>query len=214
VDVFHDFKSEEELDTYLDQCELIGVGTNAVVFLLPSPEKCDVSEILFRIEIENPVGYEWTNKLINKLLCEYPSFASKLMRLLKKIDERVKPRSTQKLAKECRQSMKRQIAGHNAAFRRNPLLTMPINSYYTFQEKWLGIRVKYFNGVPLAEAFPQAVLSDYAYAILKDPNPNNVVVGITNSTVREALIDIWDFTASDSELGVENSRHLYKEPLE
>jgi hypothetical protein len=211
VDVFRDFKTEKELSDFIDTCQLIGVGTNAIVFLTPAQERCDVSEILFRMEIQNPVGYDWTKALLEKLICDYPSYIHKLQNLLEKLEVRVKPRSMKTQIKNSKDSIKKQIAGHNAAYRRDPMLTMPINSYYTFQDHWLGIRIRYFDGVPLGEAFPDAQLSDYALALLKDTNPRNVLVGISNSQVVEALIDIWDFTPSNEDLGHEKPQHLYKD---
>jgi hypothetical protein len=211
VDVFLDFSNEDEVNAYFEKCELIGVGSNAIVFLLPPPEKCTASEALLRFEIQNPLGTDWTELLLKKLICEYPSFFEKLQALLLKLEERVRERPMKRQIEESRKSIKRQIAGHNSAFRRDPLITMPINSYFAYQGKWFGIRVKYLNGVSLAEAFPDAELTEYSFEILKDKNPSNVVVGIQNSQVREALIDIWDFTPSNQGISQSGDK-LYNLP--
>ncbi len=210
VDVFHNFDSERELNLYLDKCQLIGVGTNALVFLLPAPVECKESEALIRFEIQNCIGYDWTKQFVYQLTCNYPSFYSKLDNLSNKLETWVRPKSMKSQTSASRHRIKEQIAGHNSAFRRNPMLTMPVNSYYSFQDKWFGLRIKYLNGVSLGDAFPKAELENFVSTLLNDPNPNNVLVGITNSQVSEALIDISRFFPSDQSVGVEQPPRLYQ----
>lgn len=209
VDLFHDFSSVEELNEYLDKCELIGVGSNALVFLVPNKE-CAESETLLRFEILNPVGTEWTLSLLDDLLCKYPSFFQELSFLKEKVNSWVSQKSVKKQIKESRLRIKNEVSGHNSAFRRNHNLTMPINSYYMFQGNWFGVRIKYLNGVSLGRAFPQSEISDYASNLLREPNTNNVLIGISNSTVSELLIDICEFIPSSEEIGNFDKEKLYR----
>ncbi len=198
VDVFMDFPDISTLNSYLDQCTLIGVGENAVIFLLPPPINCLTGDAIFRIELRNPVGYEWTKDLIESLILKYPKYSKKLNKLLLKIEWFVKPRKLSSLTNICKDRMRAQIAGHNSAFRRDPTITIPINSYFTFQNRWLGVRMRYLDGKPLSEAIPHATLSALYRFILRDENPDNVLVQIRNSAIETMLIDIEDFTASDT----------------
>lgn len=211
VDVYQNFQTLEEITEYIEDCQLIGVGTNAVVFLLPPEPESLESENLFRFEIRNPMGYEWTKKILESLIQEYPSYYRSLSVLLEKLETLVKPHKQSHVNDDARKHTKAQVAAHNAAFRRDPSTTMPINSVYTFQNKIFGTRIRYLNGTSLGEGFPGAELTQYAHTILDEPNPKNVITGITNSQFPDQLIDLTKFIPSDQEISEESGDLLAQE---
>lgn len=197
VDVFHDFTSHEELATYLDQCQLIGVGCDALAFVVTEADG-SLSESLIRIDIFNSAGYSWTKALLVRIKEKYHWFTKKVEYLERKLNQLEHGEDSYKRkTKKKKREQKHRIAAHNSLFRHDPTITMPINSYYTLRGELLGLRIKYLAGQPLACIDPDAVLPDNVKEVFQDDNLSNVLVQIINSCFTSALIDIEKFRPSD-----------------
>jgi hypothetical protein len=207
VEVLHDFKSPEEFESFLERCTLIATGKNALVFL--EPQQTGV----LRLDLLNPLGYEWNKKYISKLSERYPFFSEDLSQLLEKNEWHIKPRSAKYIRKESGRELRTRIAAHNAAFRRNPLSTVPINCFYTHEDKPLAVSMPFLDGNCLAEVDPEATLTEDESALLCDRNPHNIMVDISNSLPQRVIIDLSRFTPSNQPLNTVVIQNQEAQPL-
>jgi hypothetical protein len=199
VDCLRDYHDPSEFFNFLTQdCTLIGVGKNAFVFQIHEG-KGFPSESIIRIEVVNVISISWSRELIACLKSTYPNFVDSITRLEENLDKRLKDLNlqTKYLIKMANRTLKKRIAAHNSAYRRNPGSCVPINNYVSYEGKLLAVMMKYLKGIPLRETtYPQDLLPD---EVLVDCDTENILVDIENvgSDIQRHMIDVTDFVESN-----------------